>query len=131
MSLTVAERARRIATFRFVEVRLMEIGGLDPTTPEMEVKVLLGRHIWDFAQHADALGKRTLELRERLHHSRPPTSAAYQRLPGRRPRLRTPPSAWPRSTTRSCPAGPRARGLPTSRPDPGRALVRGGGPHPV
>jgi len=80
MSLSVADRAQRIATFRFVEVRLMEIAAAwTPTTPEMEVKVLLGRHIWDFAQHADALGKRTFELRERLHHSRPPT-AGYQRL---------------------------------------------------
>ena len=40
-------------------VALMEIAAAwTPTTPEMEVKVLLGRHIWDFAQHADALGKR-------------------------------------------------------------------------
>jgi hypothetical protein len=80
MSLTVAERARRVATFRFVEVRLMEIAAAwTPTTPEMEVKVLLGRHIWDFAQHADALGKRTFELRERAQHSRPPTGG-YARL---------------------------------------------------
>jgi hypothetical protein len=80
MSLSVAERARHIATFRFVEVRLMEIAAAwTPTTPEMEVKVLLGRHIWDFAQHADALGKRTFELRERPQHSRAPTGG-YQRL---------------------------------------------------
>ena len=65
MPLTVNDRARRIATFRFVEVRLMEItAGWTPTTPEMEVKVLFGRHIWDFAQHADWLGKRTFELRQ-------------------------------------------------------------------
>jgi hypothetical protein len=80
MSLSVAERAHRIATFRFVEVRLMEIAAAwTPTTPEMEVKVLLGRHIWDFAQHADALGKRTFELRERPQHSRLPTGG-YTRL---------------------------------------------------
>lgn len=64
MPLTVAERAQTIATFRFIKVRLMEIAAAwVPTTPEMEVKVLLGRHIWDFAQHADALGRRTFELR--------------------------------------------------------------------
>jgi hypothetical protein len=64
MSLSVQERARAIATFRFVEVRLMEItAAWTPTTPEMEAKVLFGRHIWDFAQHADALGRRTFELR--------------------------------------------------------------------
>jgi len=73
MSLSVTERARAIATFRFVEVRLMEItAAWTPTTPEMEVKVLFGRHIWDFAQHADALGKRTFELRCPERHSLAP-----------------------------------------------------------
>jgi hypothetical protein len=73
MTLSVAERGRRIATFRFVSVRLMETAAAwTPTTPEMEVKVLLGRHIWDFAQHADALGRRTLELRLPVQHSLPP-----------------------------------------------------------
>jgi hypothetical protein len=43
-----------------------------PTTPEMEPKVLFGRHIWDFAQHADLLGKRTFELRAPLHFTFPP-----------------------------------------------------------
>jgi hypothetical protein len=64
MGLSVAERGRFLSTFRFVEVRLMEVAAAwTPTTPEMEVKVVLGRHIWDFAQHADALGRRTFELR--------------------------------------------------------------------
>lgn len=73
MRLTVKERCRSIATFRFIEVRLMETAARwTPTTPEMEVKVLLGRHIWDFAQHADALGKRTFELRAALQHSERP-----------------------------------------------------------
>jgi hypothetical protein len=68
MTLTVNDRARAIATFRFIEVRLMEItAAWTPTTPEMEVKVLFGRHIWDFAQHADWLGKRTFELRQPEH----------------------------------------------------------------
>ena len=76
MSLSVAERGRRIATFRFVAVRLMETAAAwTPTTPEMEVKVLLGRHIWDFAQHADALGRRTFELRLPAQHSLPPGEA--------------------------------------------------------
>jgi hypothetical protein len=46
-----------------------------PTTPEMEVKLLLGEHIWDTAQHADALGKRTFELRMPLQHSLRPVEA--------------------------------------------------------
>ena len=76
MRLTVSERCRRIATFRFIEVRLMETAARwTPTIPEMEVKVLLGRHIWDFAQHADALGKRTFELRAALQHSERPQDA--------------------------------------------------------
>jgi hypothetical protein len=50
-----------------------------PTTPEMEAKVLFGRHIWDFAHHADMLGKRTFELRAPLHYTLPPTED-YQRL---------------------------------------------------
>ena len=76
MSLSVTERGRRIATFRFVAVRLMETAAAwTPTTPEMEVKVLLGRHIWDFAQHADALGRRTFELRLPAQHSQPPGEA--------------------------------------------------------
>lgn len=80
MSMTVTERAQTIATFRFIEVRLMEMAaGWVPTTPEMEVKVLLGKHIWDFAQHADALGRRTFELRLPEQHSQRP-SDPYGRL---------------------------------------------------
>lgn len=74
MGLSVENRARAIATFRFVEVRLMEVvAAWTPTTPEMEVKVMFGRHIWDFAQHADALGKRTFELRLPEQHSMRPS----------------------------------------------------------
>ena len=70
MRLTVNDRARAVATFRFTAVRLMEIvAAWTPTTAEMEVKVLFGRHIWDFAQHADVLGKRTFELRQPEHYT--------------------------------------------------------------
>lgn len=80
MSLPVAERARRIGTFRFLEVRLMETAAAwTPTTPEMEAKVMFGRHIWDFAQHADALGRRMVELRQPAQHSVRP-AAAYVAL---------------------------------------------------
>ena len=74
MTLTVPERASSIATFRFIEVRLMElVAAWTPPTPEMEVKVMFGRHIWDFAQHADVLGKRTFELRLPEQHSKRPS----------------------------------------------------------
>jgi len=76
MSLTVNDRVRAIATFRFIEVRLMEItAAWTPTTPEMEVKVLFGRHIFDFAQHADWLGKRTFELRKPEQYSLRPVDS--------------------------------------------------------
>ncbi len=45
-----------------------------PTTPELEVKLLFGAHIWDTAQHADAFGKRAHELRLPLQHSTEPSS---------------------------------------------------------
>lgn len=76
MGLNVNDRARMIATFRYIEVRLMEIvAAWTPTTPEMEVKVVFGRHIWDFAQHADWLGKRTFELRQPEHYTLRPVDS--------------------------------------------------------
>jgi hypothetical protein len=73
MTLTVRERAETIATFRHIEVRLMEtLARWVPSTPEMEVKILLGRHVWEVAQHADALGKRTYELRAAMHFTQRP-----------------------------------------------------------
>jgi len=73
MSLSVKERGTAVATHRYVMVKLMEtLARWVPTTPEMEVKLLFGAHIWDVAQHADALGKRTHELRMPLQHSLPP-----------------------------------------------------------
>jgi hypothetical protein len=72
----VNDRVRAIATFRFIEVRLMEIAAAwTPTTAEMEVKVLFGRHIFDFAQHADWLGKRTFELRKPEQYSLKPVDS--------------------------------------------------------
>ena len=53
-----------------------------PTTPEMEVKVLLGKHIWDFAQHADALGRRTFELRLPEQFSQKPSDGYVRVLEG-------------------------------------------------
>jgi len=82
MALTVKQRGRHIATFRFVEVRLMEIlSAWVPSTAEMDAKLLFGPHIWDAAQAADALGKRAHELRLPLHHGIAP-AAAYLDLLG-------------------------------------------------
>jgi hypothetical protein len=76
VTLTVKQRAETIGTFRYIEVALMEtLARWTPTTPEMEVKVLFGRHIWELAQHADALGRRTHELRAALHYTQKPAAA--------------------------------------------------------
>jgi hypothetical protein len=76
MTSKIRARAENLATFRSVSVQLMEIlSRWVPTTPEMEAKVLFGRHIWDFAQHADMLGKRTFELRAPLHFTLAPVDS--------------------------------------------------------
>src|SRR5262252_7991690 len=76
MGLILREKAEYLGTFRWLEVNLMEtLARWVPTTPEMEVKVLFGRHLWDFAQHADALGKRTFELRAPLHYTVAPAQS--------------------------------------------------------
>jgi len=81
MALTVKQRAQNIATFRFVEVRLMELlAAWVPSTPEMEAKLLFGPHIWDTAQAADALGRRAHELRLPLQHSIAPAAAYVEML---------------------------------------------------
>jgi hypothetical protein len=70
--MNVEARVEAIGTFRFIEVYLMEtVARWVPLTPEMEVKVMFGRHIWEFAQHADWLGKRTFELRRPEHYTKP------------------------------------------------------------
>jgi len=73
VSLSVRDRGAWVATYRYIHVALMEmLARWVPTTPEMEVKLVFGSHIWYVAQHADALGKRTHELRLALQHSIPP-----------------------------------------------------------
>jgi hypothetical protein len=80
MGFTIRQKADRMGGFRFVSVYLMEtLASWVPTTPELEAKVLFGRHVWDFAQHADQLGRRTGELRAPLQYSHPPTRG-YQRV---------------------------------------------------
>src|SRR5215470_3542830 len=79
--LTVKERGQFIATLRSVYVSTMEtLAAWVPTTPEMEIKLLFGEHIYDTAQHADSLGKRTFELRMPLQHSLPAADEYVQFL---------------------------------------------------
>jgi len=75
MALNVQQRAESLGTFRWIAVRLMRLlAEWVPTTPEMEVKVLFGRHVWDFARHADAFGRRAFELRAPMHYTLVPAA---------------------------------------------------------
>jgi hypothetical protein len=74
------ESARLIRNYRYAVERMMRIlGGWIALTPELSAKLLLGRHVWDVAQQADALGKRLPELRAPGHESEPasPAFAAF------------------------------------------------------
>ena len=74
VGLNVQQRAESLGTFRWIAVRMMRrLAEWIPTTPEMEVKVLFGRHVWDCARHADAFGRRAFELRAPLHYTLAPT----------------------------------------------------------
>src|SRR5258707_11340675 len=70
--LEVDESARTVRHYRFVVERMMRILGGEPDpAPELSVKLLLGRHVWDNAQHADLWGKRLPELRATAQVSEP------------------------------------------------------------
>ena len=70
------ESARLIRNYRYAVERMMRIlGGWIALTPELSAKLLLGRHVWDSAQHADVLGKRLPELRAQAQMSEPPNAA--------------------------------------------------------
>jgi hypothetical protein len=73
---SVEESARLLRNYRYAAERMMRIlGGWIALTPELSAKLLLGRHVWDNAQHADALGRRLPELRAPAHVSEPATAA--------------------------------------------------------
>jgi hypothetical protein len=70
--LEVDESARAIRHYRYAVERMMRIlGGWIALTPELSVKLLFGRHVWDSAQHADLWGKRLPELRAAAQVSEP------------------------------------------------------------
>ena len=81
--------ARRIRHYRYVEERMMRmLGGWIALTPELDAKLLFGRHVWDCAQHADLWGRRLPELRAPAQQSEPASDAVaalldlVQRLEG-------------------------------------------------
>ena len=74
--LGVEASARRIRYYRYAEERMMRIlAGWIALTPELPAKLLLGRQVWDCAQHADQWGKRLPELRAPAQVSEPPNQA--------------------------------------------------------
>ncbi len=81
MTISVRERADTIGTLRHASVYAMEtLARWVPTTPDLEAKIVFGRHIWELAQQADALGRRTHELRAALHYSPAPRPAYSEAL---------------------------------------------------
>jgi hypothetical protein len=62
---SVEESARRIGNYKWAEMRLFEaLGGWVATVPELDVKIVLGRHTYHHAWHAELWHKRLPELRE-------------------------------------------------------------------
>src|SRR4030095_4889384 len=72
-----AERsAQLLRNYRYVVERTMRaLGGWIALTPELSAKLLMGRHVWDLAQHCDAFGQRLPELRSRAQVSEAANSA--------------------------------------------------------
>jgi len=71
--LGVEATARRVRRYRYAEERMMRVmAGWIALTPEIPAKLLLGRQVWDCAQHADQWGKRLPELRAPAQVSEPP-----------------------------------------------------------
>jgi hypothetical protein len=61
----VEESARRVGNYKWIEMRLFEaLGGWVATVPELDVKLVLGRHCYHHAWHAELWNKRLPELRE-------------------------------------------------------------------
>ncbi len=72
----VEDSARLVRHYRYAAERMMRIlGGWIALTPEFSAKLLMGRHVWDNAQHCDAFGKRLPELRAPAQVSAPATEA--------------------------------------------------------
>ncbi|HET8578275.1 MAG TPA: hypothetical protein VFO18_14340 [Methylomirabilota bacterium] len=73
---SVEESARTVRQYRYAVERMMRIlAGWIALTPELSAKLLLGRHVWDNAQHADGWGRRLPELRAQAHMSEPSSQA--------------------------------------------------------
>ena len=69
---SVEQSARLVRNYRYAAERMMRVlGGWLALTPELSAKLVMGRHVWDNAQHADLLGRRLPELRAHAQESEP------------------------------------------------------------
>jgi hypothetical protein len=70
------DSARLCRNYRYAAERMTRIlAGWIALTPELSAKLLLGRHVWDIAQHADEWGRRLPELRAHAQESEPANDA--------------------------------------------------------
>jgi hypothetical protein len=79
---SVEDSARRVGNYKWAEMRLFEVlGGWVATVPELDVKMVLGRHAWFHAEHAKRWDERLPELREmnRERLNQPP-NAEFERF---------------------------------------------------
>jgi len=73
--LLVKSNAQALAAFRYLERETFRLlGGWMAITPEWEVKLTTGKHVWEGAQHAERLGRRLVELRAPARGTRVPTA---------------------------------------------------------
>jgi len=73
------ESARLCRNYRYACERMTRImAGWIALTPELSAKLLLGRHVWDNAQHTDAWGRRLPELRAHAQESEASSEAFVQ-----------------------------------------------------
>jgi len=70
------DSARLCRNYRYAAERMTRImAGWIAITPELSAKLLLGRHVWDNAQHTDDWGRRLPELRAHAQESKPANDA--------------------------------------------------------
>lgn len=69
---SVEHSARLLRNYRYAVERMTRaLAGWIALTPELAAKLVLGRQVWDSAQHADAFGRRLPELRAPAQVSEP------------------------------------------------------------
>ena len=73
-TLTVQQNLQLLGKYRYLEIQMMElVGSWAYTMIQPEIKIAIGRHLYQDAVHADLIGKRIPELRGR--------SKQYQYIP--------------------------------------------------